>query len=164
MPPVNIVDRSTRHQRFRHNPRLHIFGPTPVLAIWVGSLAVALGTVFIALSANAFTRKRVLIDFTGLWIEEMRKTFASYVGALEALPHAEDGKGKMMICRQILEQDAYIRLKFGLNDPEIPEMFRHLDSILTGTRAGRTILHEQIFTLLHNVRRVLEERWRRLAD
>lgn len=128
--------------------------------VGIGSVAVALATVFIALSANRFTCKRVAIDFTGLWIEEMRKTFAAYVAAVESLPHSTTEAERMTIRRQILEHDAYIRLKFGISAPEVPELFSRLDQIHTAVLEVSAVSKEEISGLLSFVRGILENRWR----
>lgn len=56
--------------------------------VGLGTVTVAFVTLYVAITANRQSRNRVLLDFRGLWIEEIRKTISSYIGAIESIPLA----------------------------------------------------------------------------
>ena len=131
--------------------------------VGLGTVAVAFVTLYVAVSANRQTRNRVLLDFTGLWIEEIRKAISSYIGAIESIPHPASNNERNALYIRIRELDVYLRLKFGITDPDAPALFAHMDHVLQSIRDNEQPPEAEVTQILLAIRKLLEDRWVALA-
>ncbi len=127
--------------------------------VGMATLAVAASSFYVALSANAHARSRVFVDVGGLWIEEMRKALSAYLGTVDAILAATDPAERRRLMSRLAEQDAYIRLKFDLNDPSAATLFPLLDEVRAALAGASPSIDRLVGEIVSASRHIFERRW-----
>lgn len=60
--------------------------------------------------------------------------------------------------------DVYLRLKFGIADPDAPALFARMDNVLQNIRDNNQPSDEEVSQILLIIRKLLEDRWDSLAS
>lgn len=129
------------------------------LLVGLGTLAVAAVSLYVAFTANAYERHRVQVNYTGLWIEEMRKAVSSYVATLDAINGAATPAERQTMLVRLREQDIYIRLKFDRSDRHADRLFPLLDQIRADLDAGGTASILSAMPVVEQLRALFELKW-----
>ena len=129
------------------------------LMVGLGTLAVAAVSLYVAFTANAYERNRVLVNYTGLWIEELRKAISSYVATLDSINGAATPAERQAMLAKLREQDIYIRLKFDRSDPAAARLFPLLDQVRGDLDAGGTASISSAMPVVELLREVFEQKW-----
>jgi hypothetical protein len=127
--------------------------------VGVATLGIAAVSFFVALNSSTQAKDRIQVDIRGLWIEEMRKALAAYIGAVTALRKVTSESERLQLNAELAEREAYLRLKFDLSDPDADPLFLLLDRVKAGLADRDAQLDGLVSEIIQLSRRMFERRW-----